>query len=213
MELKLTSSVFSPGHGCGSADPPGEAWCPAALPSFSGTSSSAAAQSAAHPHYLSAGQPAAARKHKHTHKHKHKHKHAGLLLHFNYQNIYFILFPIKTLAAIFNKTANGQVPQSSSSNPIFSSRSHGSVGVSLAFLLQCEELAGLCSHGNLSHPVTSLRLLVWAESGVVPVNRLHVGFFMEVLYCIVYWRPAEGGSTPVYSLFLKNTAKSVCIYI
>lgn len=66
---KLTSSVFSPDHGCGSAGPPGEAWCPAALPSFSGTSSSAAAQSAAHPHYLSADQPAAARTQTHANKH------------------------------------------------------------------------------------------------------------------------------------------------
>ncbi len=66
---KLTSSVSSPDHGCGSAGSPGEAWCPAALPSVSGTSSSAAAQSAAHPHYLSADQPAAARVHTQTHAH------------------------------------------------------------------------------------------------------------------------------------------------
>ena len=65
--LQLTSSVSSPDHGCGSAGPPSEAWCPAALPSVSGTSSSAAAQSAAHPHYLSANQPATGHIHTHTH--------------------------------------------------------------------------------------------------------------------------------------------------
>lgn len=36
--------------------------------------------------------------------------------------MYFILFSIKTLAAIFNKTANGQVPQSSFSNQILCGR-------------------------------------------------------------------------------------------
>lgn len=47
-------------------------------------------------------------------RHTHIKKHPGLQLQFHYQNIYFVLFSIKTLAAIFNKTANGQVPQSSS---------------------------------------------------------------------------------------------------
>lgn len=65
-ELELTSSVSSPDHGCGSAGPPGGAWCPAAPPSFSGTSSSAAAKSAAHPRYLSADQPSAACKQTHA---------------------------------------------------------------------------------------------------------------------------------------------------
>lgn len=64
---KLTSSVFSPDRGCGSVGPPDEAWCPAARQSVSGTSSSAAAQSAANPHYLSANQPAAAQTHTQTH--------------------------------------------------------------------------------------------------------------------------------------------------
>lgn len=57
---KLTSSVSFPSHGCGSAGPPGEAWCPAARRSSSGTFSSAAAQSAANPHYLFANQRPAA---------------------------------------------------------------------------------------------------------------------------------------------------------
>lgn len=59
-EDKLTSSVSSPDRGCGFGGPPGVVWYPAALQSVSGTSSSAAAQSAAYPHYLSANQPAAA---------------------------------------------------------------------------------------------------------------------------------------------------------
>lgn len=39
-------------------------------------------------------------KHK-SFKQQHKERQSGLLLQFHYQNIYFILFPIKTLAAIF----------------------------------------------------------------------------------------------------------------
>ena len=74
----------------------------------------------------------------------HRNKHSGLVVEFHYQNIYLILFPIKTLAAIFNKTANGQVPQSSSSssssNQVFSDGSHGSVGVSLACCCSVIEL-------------------------------------------------------------------------
>lgn len=69
-KLLQTSSVFSPDHGCDFAGPPCEAWCPAAPLSVSGTSFSAAAQSAAHPHYLSANQPAAARTHTQTHVNK-----------------------------------------------------------------------------------------------------------------------------------------------
>lgn len=66
---ELTSSVSSPDRGCGSAGPPNEAWCLAAQQTASGSSSSAAARSAAYLHYLSANQPAAARinTHKHTH--------------------------------------------------------------------------------------------------------------------------------------------------
>lgn len=50
-----TSSVSSPGRGCGSAGPPGVAWCPVAQPSISGTSSSAAGPYAAPPHCLPGG--------------------------------------------------------------------------------------------------------------------------------------------------------------
>lgn len=63
--LKLTFSVSFPDRGYGSVGPPDEAWCPAAQPSASGTSSSAAARSAADPHYLPANRPAAAHAHKH----------------------------------------------------------------------------------------------------------------------------------------------------
>lgn len=64
--VELTSSASSPDHGCDFAGPPDEAWCPAARQSVSGTFSSAAAQSAANPHYPSANQPAAAHTHTHT---------------------------------------------------------------------------------------------------------------------------------------------------
>lgn len=75
MRPELTSSASSPARGCGSADPPGAAWCPAVQPSFSGTSSSAAARSAAHPHCRPGARPTATHTHKHTHSRSHFHFH------------------------------------------------------------------------------------------------------------------------------------------
>lgn len=66
---ELTSSVSSPDRGFCCAGPQSAVWCPAALQSVSCTSSSAAALSAAYPHYQPAHQPAAESTITHTYTH------------------------------------------------------------------------------------------------------------------------------------------------
>lgn len=51
----LTSSVSSPGRGCGSVVPPGEVWCPAVQMSAAVFSSSAAGYFAGTPRYRPPG--------------------------------------------------------------------------------------------------------------------------------------------------------------